>query len=115
MQTAYTTLWILWLLSKNDEVVQNIRSKDDTYVKCVVKEAMRMYPVAPFLTRILTQDTILGKYKLNKGVRIKITVIFIIRQKNGYALLCTKFTWKFIRKKKNINMNNLRNRTSFEN
>ncbi|XP_045447893.1 cytochrome P450 315a1, mitochondrial [Melitaea cinxia] len=68
--TAYTTLWILWLLSKNDEVVQNIRSKDDTYVKCVVKEAMRMYPVAPFLTRILTQDTVLGKYELNKGTPI---------------------------------------------
>ncbi|CAH2096099.1 unnamed protein product [Euphydryas editha] len=83
--TAYTTLWILWLLSKNDEVVQNIVLKDDIYIKFVVKEAMRMYPVAPFLTRILTQDTILGKYELSKGTPIIASIYTSGRNEENFS------------------------------
>ncbi|CAH0715456.1 unnamed protein product, partial [Brenthis ino] len=68
--TAYTTLWILLLLCKNKNVVYDIRSKEDDYVKFVVKEGMRLYPVAPFLTRILPENTFLGKYEVNKQTPI---------------------------------------------
>ncbi|CAM1320889.1 CYP315A1 (predicted) [Pycnogonum litorale] len=37
------------------------------YVKAIVKESLRMYPVAPFLTRILTKDVELGGYCIPKG------------------------------------------------
>lgn len=60
-------MWILFLLSKNDEVKKELRTNND-YVKHVVKETMRLYPVAPFLTRILTKDGTLGPYQIKEGV-----------------------------------------------
>ncbi|CAH2262843.1 jg9217 [Pararge aegeria aegeria] len=65
--TAYSTLWIFLLLSQNYDVVEEIRIKKEHTVKLVIKEAMRLYPVAPFLTRILPKDTVFGNYKLKKG------------------------------------------------
>lgn len=38
------------------------------YVKAVIKEALRLYPVAPFLTRILEQDISLNGYNVPAGV-----------------------------------------------
>lgn len=38
---------------------------------------MRLYPVAPFLTRILHKESVLDKYKLSSGVS-EITVINIM-------------------------------------
>ncbi|CAG5048004.1 unnamed protein product [Parnassius apollo] len=65
--TAYTTLWTLLMLFENSEVLNELRRKDDLYVKCVIKESMRLYPVAPFLTRILPKDCFLGPYKFKQG------------------------------------------------
>ncbi|XP_046965607.1 cytochrome P450 315a1, mitochondrial [Vanessa cardui] len=93
--TAYTTLWILFLLSKNDEVVKNIRTQDNFYIKLVVKEAMRLYPVAPFLTRILPQDTTLGKYNLNKGTPIIASIYTSGRNEENFSKpnLFLPFRW----------------------
>ncbi|XP_063383879.1 cytochrome P450 315a1, mitochondrial [Cydia fagiglandana] len=63
--TAYTSIWSLYLISQDDSVKHEIRTRDVGYVKNVLKESMRLYPVAPFLTRILPKDCILGEYKLN--------------------------------------------------
>lgn len=60
-------MWILLLLSKNDEVKKEI-FLNNAYAKHVVKETMRLYPVAPFLTRILTKEGILGSYQIKEGV-----------------------------------------------
>ncbi|XP_041979107.1 cytochrome P450 315a1, mitochondrial [Aricia agestis] len=68
--TAYTSLWILYLLSKHPNVVEEIRHKDRIYINYVIKEAMRLYPVAPFLTRILSKDTLLGEYFLTEQTPI---------------------------------------------
>lgn len=62
-------MWILLLLSKNEEVKKEVFLNND-YVKYVVKETMRLYPVAPFLTRILTKEGILGSYQIKEGVSI---------------------------------------------
>jgi ecdysteroid 2-hydroxylase len=70
LQTAYTTQWILYLLANNDQEKKEIRIKGAPYVKFVIKESMRLYPVAPFLTRILPQDSIFGDYQLHKGVSL---------------------------------------------
>lgn len=56
------------LLSENQEVLKEVRGKEVLYVKHVIKESMRLYPVAPFLTRILPKDCFLGPYKLKKEV-----------------------------------------------
>lgn len=62
-------MWILLLLSKNEGVKKEVFLNND-YVKYVVKETMRLYPVAPFLTRILTKEGILGSYQIKEGVSI---------------------------------------------
>ncbi|CAG9786808.1 unnamed protein product [Diatraea saccharalis] len=83
--TSYTTLWTLLLLSNNDEEKKQIREREITYVKYVVKEAMRLYPVAPFLTRILPQESILGQYILNEGTPIIASIYTMGRDNNNFS------------------------------
>lgn len=56
------------LLSRNKDAVDEIRVNKGDYVKCVIKEGMRLYPVAPFLTRILPKEAFLGNYKIEDKV-----------------------------------------------
>ncbi|KAG7308546.1 hypothetical protein JYU34_005764 [Plutella xylostella] len=68
--TSYTTLWTMHLLSTHREVTDEILHTNGTYVKNVIRESMRLYPVAPFLTRILPKDSFIGPYKLQQGVPV---------------------------------------------
>ncbi|XP_073956980.1 cytochrome P450 315a1, mitochondrial-like [Choristoneura fumiferana] len=68
--TAYTSIWSLFLLAQNDEISHEIRTGNIGYVKNVVKESMRLYPVAPFLTRILPKNDILGDFQLPENTPI---------------------------------------------
>ncbi|RWS29023.1 cytochrome P450 315a1-like protein [Leptotrombidium deliense] len=89
--TSHGTQWALYLLAKNPEcqqklyeevnsVVKNdhiIEEKHLTqmpYVKCIIKETLRMYPIAPFLSRILAKDIILGGYHIPKGKLIAMSI-----------------------------------------
>uniref|UniRef100_T1J337 Cytochrome P450 n=1 Tax=Strigamia maritima TaxID=126957 RepID=T1J337_STRMM len=82
--TSHSTQWALHLLAKNPKCQQQLRQEIDDvipkgeditfdklcrlpYARAIVKEALRLYPVAPFLTRILTDDVVLGGYKVPKG------------------------------------------------
>lgn len=68
-QTAYSTQWTLYLLSKHRDVQEKLAgTSDSNYIKYIVREALRMYPVAPFLTRILPQDINLGGYIVPSNV-----------------------------------------------
>lgn len=86
-QTTHTTIWSLYLLGRHPEAAARVRQEvlDATggsgdvqlkhltslsYLKGVVKEAMRLYPVAPFQTRALVTDTNLGGYVIPGGVSI---------------------------------------------
>ncbi|XP_023938528.2 cytochrome P450 315a1, mitochondrial [Bicyclus anynana] len=82
--TAYTALWIFLLLSKNEGVVEEIRTKEYT-VKNVIKEAMRLYPVAPFLTRILPKETAFGHYKLKQGTPIIASIYTSGRDEQNFS------------------------------
>ncbi|XP_068633672.1 cytochrome P450 315a1, mitochondrial isoform X2 [Battus philenor] len=87
--TAYTTLWTLIMLSENYNAIKEVREKGLSYVKYVVKESMRLYPVAPFLTRILPKDSIMGPYNIKQGVEMnKISVM----PKNFYHIGGTGMT-----------------------
>ncbi|XP_038209628.1 cytochrome P450 315a1, mitochondrial [Zerene cesonia] len=68
--TAYTSLWIFYLLSKNSQEIDNIRRKGRDYIPLVIKESMRLYPVAPFLTRIMPKNCYLGPYEIEAGTPI---------------------------------------------
>ena len=72
--------WILYLLAKHPNVQETIfaeinefRSTNDCEqkwqqaassitLKGAVKEALRLYPVAPFLTRILPHESVIGGF-----------------------------------------------------
>lgn len=67
--TAYTMAWVLYLLAKHPQIQEGIRQSDysQSYIKNVVRETLRLYPVAPFLTRILPQNTLVGGYDIPAG------------------------------------------------
>lgn len=73
-QTAYSMQWSLYLLSKNEEIQNELVKKIDencetNLMKNIMREALRLYPVAPFLTRILPQDVRLAGYPIPQDVR----------------------------------------------
>nr|ARN17927.1 cytochrome P450-4 [Cephus cinctus] len=75
--TAYSMQWALFLLASHPDVqerlYESIKSLDqdeipkDPFLKGVIKESLRLYPTAPFLTRFLPEDNIIGGYRVAKG------------------------------------------------
>ncbi len=57
--TSYTALWTLYLLGTHSQDFQN--------VKGACREAMRLYPVAPFLTRVQQEAFALNGFELSPG------------------------------------------------
>ncbi|KAF4529416.1 hypothetical protein B566_EDAN003510 [Ephemera danica] len=70
--TSYAAQWTLYLLARHPEQ-QNLVSQqvhEDTptaLVRGVIRESMRLYPVAPFITRVLPEDCELGGYNIPAG------------------------------------------------
>ncbi|KAJ9590666.1 hypothetical protein L9F63_016294, partial [Diploptera punctata] len=76
--TAYTTQWMLYLLAKNkelqDEIYEEVKNTTNIeniaqlpLLRGVLRETLRLYPVAPFLTRYLPQDSLIGGYHVPAG------------------------------------------------
>ena len=47
-------------------------------LKGVIKETLRLYPVAPFITRVLPDNTELGGYTIPAGVCTSILISFVL-------------------------------------
>ncbi|XP_035723788.1 cytochrome P450 315a1, mitochondrial-like isoform X1 [Vespa mandarinia] len=75
--TAFSTQWMLFLLGSDPklqeklyESIKNLSSKEilrDSLIKGVIKETLRLYPIAPFITRYLPEDNVIGGYFVPKG------------------------------------------------
>ncbi|MEU9807429.1 cytochrome P450 [Mycobacterium sp. NPDC050853] len=92
---AQTLTWALYLLSQNDSAREVLEAEVDSvlggrlptlddlahlpYAQQVVSEALRLYPSAPILPRLVSEDTVLGGYRIPKGARLLISVFNIGR------------------------------------
>ncbi|XP_029052690.2 cytochrome P450 315a1, mitochondrial isoform X1 [Osmia bicornis bicornis] len=75
--TATTLQWILLLLCKYPDMQEQLfeHLKDlpekellrDSLLKGVIKEALRLYPTAPFISRYVPEDSVIGNYFVPKG------------------------------------------------
>lgn len=87
LQTSHTAIWSLYLLGSHPQEAQRARQEilaatggsgdvqgehlaSLPYLKAVVKEAMRLYPVAPFQTRALDRHTQLSGHVVPAGVGV---------------------------------------------
>lgn len=80
MQTAFSTQWALFLLGSNEdvqnkfaEISSNLELEEtikSPYIKGIIKESLRLYPTAPFLTRILPDDCLIAGHLVPRGVNI---------------------------------------------
>lgn len=71
--------WLLYLLAKNPNIQNDIYRESLTVpdmndppalLKGAVREALRLYPVAPFLNRILPNDINIQGYDIPAGVSL---------------------------------------------
>ncbi|XP_067011206.2 cytochrome P450 315a1, mitochondrial [Anabrus simplex] len=79
--TAYSTEWAMYLLARNpkaqEELLKEVKetnSPEETIqlplLRGVLREALRLYPVAPFLTRFLPQDAHIAGYPVDTGTLV---------------------------------------------
>uniref|UniRef100_A0A1I8N6Z5 Cytochrome P450 n=1 Tax=Musca domestica TaxID=7370 RepID=A0A1I8N6Z5_MUSDO len=72
--TAFSSAWALYLLSKDNKLQHKIHEEqldhsnvhDMPLVRGLVKETLRLYPVAPFIGRYLPEDAKIDKYFIKK-------------------------------------------------
>ncbi|GAB7106923.1 cytochrome P450 [Streptomyces phaeofaciens JCM 4814] len=93
--TAITLTWAFYLLSRHREVLRRVqREVDDVlgdelptpenlaampYALRVFEEALRLYPSAPIVPRLVLRDTELGGYRVPAGSRILVNLYGIHR------------------------------------
>lgn len=44
-------------------------SHESEAIKATIRETLRLYPIAPFIGRFITNDSIIGNYSIPKEVR----------------------------------------------
>nr|UYL69088.1 cytochrome P450 315a1 [Colaphellus bowringi] len=88
--TAYSMAWILYLLSKNKNVQEDLRQqltqeKKLPLLRNVVKETLRLYPVAPFLCRFLPETVSVCGYTIPQNTLIVMSIYTSGRSKKYFA------------------------------
>uniref|UniRef100_A0A182W5L6 Cholesterol side-chain cleavage enzyme, mitochondrial n=1 Tax=Anopheles minimus TaxID=112268 RepID=A0A182W5L6_9DIPT len=81
LMTSFATVWSLYLLASNptlqESVRENVRESNTlecTAVKGVVRETLRLYPVAPFIGRFIENECIFGEYALPKDTLVLLSL-----------------------------------------
>lgn len=82
--TAYTMEWLLYLIAKNQHIQNELRQNLQKEVfpillKNCVKETLRLYPVAPFITRYLPTNSTISGYFIPKDTLVIMSLYTIGR------------------------------------
>uniref|UniRef100_A0A182MK14 Cytochrome P450 n=1 Tax=Anopheles culicifacies TaxID=139723 RepID=A0A182MK14_9DIPT len=79
--TSFATVWALYLLATNPTLQESVRENviesntlECTAVKGVVRETLRLYPVAPFIGRFIENECIFGEYALPKNTLVLLSL-----------------------------------------
>lgn len=76
--TATTTAFTLLYLARNKDVQEKARQGEWEFLKCCVKETLRLSPTAGANSRFLIHDTNIGGYLIPKGVSFRFCFAIII-------------------------------------
>lgn len=87
--TAYSMEWILYLISKNPTIQErlhrDLRSGSiSSLPKNIIRESLRLYPVAPFLTRFLPEDANIQGYHIAKNTLVILSIYTSGRDKRYF-------------------------------
>lgn len=90
--TALSLQWTLYLLAENPltqghvaaELTQETDILQSALVRGVVREALRLYPVAPFLTRIMPESCVIGGYELPPKELVLLSLFTSGRNANNF-------------------------------
>ncbi|XP_037091390.1 cytochrome P450 315a1, mitochondrial-like [Pollicipes pollicipes] len=101
--TAHSTQWALYQLGRDPALQQRLLAEIRQVapagapqltaaqidrvplVKAIVKETLRMYPVAPFLTRLIQADTVIGGYQIPAGTPLCVSLYTSGRDERYFA------------------------------
>nr|CAI5851025.1 unnamed protein product [Callosobruchus analis] len=73
--TSNTMIWALYLLGRNSEVQESLRNEMSvSMLRHTVRETLRLYPAAPFLTRNLPETIEVGGYQIPKHTLIVMSI-----------------------------------------
>ncbi|XP_054007954.1 cytochrome P450 315a1, mitochondrial isoform X2 [Hylaeus anthracinus] len=82
--TATTLQWILLLMCNHPErqeelfhCLKELSQKEllrNSLLKSVIKESLRLYPTAPFISRYLPEDNVIGNYFVSKGELLVLSI-----------------------------------------
>lgn len=82
--TAYTMEWLLYLIAKNHKIQEQLRNSlklepNPVLLKNCIRETLRLYPVAPFITRYLPKNTTISGYHIPKDTLVIMSLYTISR------------------------------------
>nr|XP_033322149.1 cytochrome P450 315a1, mitochondrial isoform X2 [Megalopta genalis] len=93
--TATTLQWILLLMSnhpyKQEELYNHLKKLpekkvlQDGQLRGVIKETLRLYPTAPFISRYLPEDSVIGNYFVPKGELIVLSIYSSGRDSRNFS------------------------------
>ncbi|KAH8414052.1 hypothetical protein KR222_003372 [Zaprionus bogoriensis] len=81
LQTAFSSQWALYVLSQNPvlqcSIAKECAAGESQLLHGLIKESLRLYPVAPFIGRYLPRDAQIGNHFVEKNVCFRVSLAWL--------------------------------------